>query len=522
MKNLKYLIIIIIFIFIHSFSFWFTSLWWDNLGSSFDLLKNIVEDAYLVLWPLMFLAWKFLSNTFVYWSSFGIDVILWKLWHMIRVFANYLIWFIFIISIFVYFFKSDSSLSWKKILPRIVIAWIFVNISWFLIATLIDISSILILAAWSIWNVFSDSKLAKNFDNTSMMVPLTINTDSTGNFISIVWKDWKEYNACIRNKDNKLVKAPCFSFKNWQFVILNKNWSTDLTKSIWVSSKNISWDGLGMLISLFRYINWSFLSSNVNNTVSWYFTEIINFFLLFILIIPFIILSIILVVRVVLLWVIIPLSPLIFWAYILWIFNSEIKNKFIDIITLIFQPAYIVFMLSIWFIFIQAIQSLAPVTEDKNKLETLWLYNWWTKDKNIKDKSWKNVEKTVQTVNIWWKNDPLIVIQAEYDKKQGKTDSNTDYKNILYYFWWIIANLLSAFVLWTLVFIAFRSNKITRKISDPVETYAKKWLEALPIFPAWHSVLSLEQTWSDVMSWIPKQLSQQQTRELTNKFKKNW
>ena len=513
MKIIKTLSIIFIWILLTSFSFWFTNLWGDNLWNSSDLFEKIVDYAYLILWPLMVISWKFLSNNFVYGSSFGIDNVLWQLWQLVRTFSNYMIWFIFIASIFIYFFKADSNLSWKKNLPRVVIAAVFINMSWFLIAVLIDISTVLTLAAWSIWATFDSSNTQKNQQNKDMIVPITINTDNTKNFISIEWKNWKEYNSCLRDKDNKVLNSPCFSFKDGKFIIIKESWEEDetLTKSIWwADSKKIAWDNVWMLISLFRYMNGAFLVDNTNNSVNWFLLESTKLLLLLVLIVPFLLLSIILIVRVVVLWVVIPLSPFILWAYILWIFDSEIKKRFKDIITLIFQPAYIVFMLSIWFVFIQSIQSMIPNNkEDTKKLETLWLYN--KQDKNL----WSG--KVLKTINIWenW----LFTIQSEYNKKGWTNDNVSNYKNILSYIPWMIANLLSAFVLWSLVFIAFKSNSITEKIAQPIETYAKEWLKAAPIFPKGQSVASLEQTaWN--IKWLDRQILPQQNAKLNDEFKK--
>lgn len=510
MNVLKVLIIVFTFFLIPCFSFW-ANVWQDNLWGFAEGLKHLVQYAYFILWPFMFLAWKFLSNNFIYGSAFSIDNVLWQLWQVVRVFSNYMIWIIFIASIFIYFFKADSKLSWKKMLPRIVISSIVINISWFLIAVLLDISSVLILAAWSIWNVFNNSNPKNNIQDKNIMVPITIDPDSKENFISIQDKSWKEYNACIRDKNEKIVNAPCFSFKDSNFVILDKNGKKDeqLTKNLWITSKKVSWDSLGMLISLFRYMNGSFLEDNTTNTSNSIIVSIIKLILLIVLIVPFIILSIILVIRVVFLWVIIPLSPFILWSYILWIFDSEIKKRFKDIITIIFQPAYVVFMLSIWFIFIQAIHFMIPNNDKKNTLNALWVYDWWT------ETDWKwNV---TQILNLWkWWN---FSIQVTHKKKDGTSDNSSDIKNIISYIPWIVANLLSAFVLWSLVFIAFKSNSITKKVSDPIEAYAKTWLKTLPILPRWQSVTSLSKTvWN--LREIPQHMANQQYGDLTKTFKK--
>ena len=51
------------------------------------------------------------------------------------------------------------------------------------------------------------------------------------------------------------------------------------------------------------------------------------------------------------------------------------------------------------------------------------------------------------------------------------------------YFFWLLANMIAAFVLWTLVFVAFKSSKFTEKIATSVDTYVKKTIETAPIIP---------------------------------------
>jgi hypothetical protein len=66
---------------------------------------------------------------------------------MVRAFSNYALGFFFVAGIFIYFFKSDSKFAWKSLLPKIAIASVLINMSWFLFAVLIDFSTILTTAA---------------------------------------------------------------------------------------------------------------------------------------------------------------------------------------------------------------------------------------------------------------------------------------------------------------------------------------------------------------------------------------
>jgi len=512
MRNFKYLILAFVLLFNgvsyadplinSSFSSWVNS------------LHLFLNTLYLIIRPLLIIWWKFLSNSFVYWSAFGIDNILWKLWQLVRTFMNYAIWFIFIFSIFVYFFKWDSKYSWKKLLPKIVIASVIVNISWFLIAVLLDLSTIFTVAAGNIWWIFTNliSKTDHNIKKQVLQVPIVMDMDKWfKNFIWIKNPEWTGLiYQCIYKTWWKIWNPPCLSNKYGKFVILWKNWTidkklNDKIKKIWITTKDIDYSTVWMLFSLFRYINTAFLTDNTNSLSQVAVLSIVKIILLLVLIIPFIVLSIIFVIRVVILRVVIPMSPIILWSFILWIWDSQIKWKLKDIISIIFQPAYVVFMLSIWFVFIQSVYTMIPSPKKQN-------------DNSILNKLQITQTKNKNAINIW----DLAYIYVKSSKDSWQTSNEFDPKNVLAYFTWIIANLLSATVMWMLVFIALKSNSFTKKISSIVDTYAQKVITTTPII-WWQSIDSTRQ----IISWLhqipdwQRQHQMQEQDKIKDLFKKN-
>jgi len=519
MKYIKYLILIII-LFLLQWNTYAALTVSSSFSNWLDSLHTLLTTLYLIIRPFLIIWWKFLSNTFVYGSAFGIDNVLWQLWQLVRTFTNYIIWFVFLFSIFVYFFKWDSKYSWKKLLPKIIIAWVVVNMSWFLLAVLLDFSTILLVAAWGIWHQFTNisQKTNSNIKKDVIRLPLTFNTDKwmdkllyvkikgTDNLCQNKFKEDVDecyFYQCIYWDWGKILNAPCLSIMNWNFVILKNdgtknNTLTDKLIENWITIKDIDYSSVWQLFSLFRYMNTSFLTDNTNSLSQVAVLTILKLILLVVLIIPFILLAIILVIRVLILWVVIPMSPIILWAYILWIWDSQVKWKLKDIISLIFQPVYVVFMLSIWFIFIQAVHTMIP-SPDKTDKKTILEQLQFTPE-------WEN------GISLWW----LAQIQVKYNKDNWKTTNNVDPKNILSYFSWIIANLFSAIVMWILVFIALKSNKWTKQISSTVETYAWKAVTTTPII-AGQSIDSMKK----VTKWlqnIPNWMKQGQQSELTNKF----
>jgi hypothetical protein len=256
MKYIKWIVFVVISILFITWIVFADPAWMNNSIPVGDLadFQKFVHLLYLILRPLLIIWWKFLSNEFVYGSSFGIDNVLWKLWQMTRVFANYMIWIILIFSIFIYFFKSDSNLSWKKILPRIVISAIVVNMSWFIIAVLIDFSSILTVAFWDIWHqmtkIITNTSNVK--ENDSILLPIVMDTDSTNWFIYI--KEWWEkiypciYNLWTGNKNPVPVNVPCLDLFWWWKKIIWK----DNKWNVISDSTLLSWINLVVWTNLYR------------------------------------------------------------------------------------------------------------------------------------------------------------------------------------------------------------------------------------------------------------------------------
>lgn len=162
----------------------FFNLWWlwinnvvyaDNQGewtqnASFqeratDWLENLSfleRGCYVLLYPILILAWALVNNSWVYAEVFKFDAVLWQLWNIVRNLANYALWFIFVFKIFQYLVDQKKAGKIKDILQSSLIAWIWIQASWFLLAVLIDISNVLtysvgwlpihILGTKDLWN----------------------------------------------------------------------------------------------------------------------------------------------------------------------------------------------------------------------------------------------------------------------------------------------------------------------------------------------------------------------------------
>ena len=120
----------------------------EKIVKSFENLSFIKKVVYVLIHPMLIVAGKLVDNSFVYWGAFGFDAVLWRLRNIMRNLANYTLWFIFIYKIFEYLIKKSWNDKIKSLLISSLIAGIWIQASWFIMATLIDLSTILTYWVW--------------------------------------------------------------------------------------------------------------------------------------------------------------------------------------------------------------------------------------------------------------------------------------------------------------------------------------------------------------------------------------
>lgn len=118
------------------------------MGSIIDILQALLQIIYIIMWPLLFIAGLALDNTLVYGEFINLDGILWTFWKISQNLANFALGGLVLFEVIKYVFLSTNSNldSVYKVLQGSLIAGIGIQVSWILIAVLIDISTILIVA----------------------------------------------------------------------------------------------------------------------------------------------------------------------------------------------------------------------------------------------------------------------------------------------------------------------------------------------------------------------------------------
>lgn len=115
-----------------------------------ELLDLILKVIYILLWPLLVVAWRALDNTLVYGSLFHLDVPLWKFRNILKNFANFTLWFLVLFAILKSIFTNSWMWSLKdkdgksplSIIKKTLVAGILIQASRFLLAATIDVSTV--------------------------------------------------------------------------------------------------------------------------------------------------------------------------------------------------------------------------------------------------------------------------------------------------------------------------------------------------------------------------------------------
>lgn len=188
----------------------------ERLSSFNDIAAEAMRWLYMLLWPLIFVCGLALDNSLIYWEWFHLDVPLYTIWNIMKNFANFALWFMVVLSIVLNvfsFWKWWGKLKPKDIITKTLIAWVLIQMSWFLPAAIIDVSTILTYSIW--W--LPMTVLEKNNDYMNMPI-LWLNTTLS------TQEQWSDMD---------------FYYTYWDHVVYQCR--TEKIASLWTGSSYIVW-----------------------------------------------------------------------------------------------------------------------------------------------------------------------------------------------------------------------------------------------------------------------------------------
>ena len=410
-----------------------TSFMWETFYWILNLLN-------LIWIPFAILAWKIFSNDFVYWTFMNMDKILWEIWNFSKNASLIILWFIFIVLIFSLFIWKTKDIG--KNLAKLVLAWVLIPLSWFIIWSLVSLSTILLVAVWSfpfkVVNV-DISSIPIGYCKRIELSP-TLGPNISKDIVDCKWKWWNINNFIKEMND---LSWPLLYI--WQAILyLDSNW--------WILDEN------------------QLKKSNENlvKAVSIWF--VLKLIVLLLFVIPIIWLIIIWLIRIFWLWIYIWFSPFIildqiFWWKFLWQKN---EFKFSQMIWLIFQPVVIVFVMWVVLIFLASLRSIMIVDYSQNKVSN-WLVKLWVCKDNIN--------------SFCIENKPVFEVQWNLLK---------DFvQSVWWFFGYLIFLILVTIILGALIKIASKTTEITSSVVENLYKFSKDSIMAVPIIPTWRWWVSL-------------------------------
>lgn len=416
-----------------------------------DLL-NMLLNIFSWLWMLLAtIAGKFMTNAFIYNSTYFSEATLFKMRQWVRTFVNFFIWFLFIFLIFKSFWSWDSTTGLKKQLPMLLLTAILTQMTWFLMWALIDVSNIATVAVWSLPSqVIEDNQKYQDFiQDETVKMPKTVQIDLSNNVSQekIVQSSW-DSNVSISDVMDNITQD-----------------FNDLTGPLMFLGYSI------LEINKITIDPWTWKDEVKSVIISFLFGFLIS--LMFI--VPLLMLAIVNIIRVWYIWMWIVFSPVVVLLSLLgkelWWWWKSLDKLFNvkTVLWLIFVPVTVVAALSLCLIL--AISIKAGLTEWSND-DKFDMWGGVVIEDNYKDAGGSGFSKiTTPTwemtmigsiLETWWK-----------------------------WIWYIIISLFTCFLLWTVVKVSFMTSDIAQKITDPIFKSMENIWTSSEIVP-WVSVAGIK------------------------------
>lgn len=400
-------------------------------------------------------AGKLMSNAFVSGSILGLDKYLFQARNIVRIISNLLL-AVILFKIW-YDVLKDGTTKWlgTKIV-KAVVAGIVINLSWFLLGAIVDLSTVMTVWVSSIWNnlIKTSPALKWTIQRQYICIPKTYTVNYKSNDNSII-----NIPSCLLDADT--VNPDALEYYNVY------QWNEIINK---ISPQQDDMSGplyyFGM--SIFRFFDYTDINStNINSLQSVTIWFVIKFFLMLMFITPLVALMVVNFKRMIMIWIRFALSPFIVIKNIIWRDSwfgfidkiwewvwgiSDNKRSFFDIwsiIWAIFTPVTVVASLyiSIFIIWAFAWQLMPAVT------------NTSTFNAELDSK----ISVDGNTITIWegWS----FSLDADFTNTK-------DYAG--WAIWYLIMTLFVTMLLWAVLKVWLSTSDL---VSSTWQNIMKKWKE---------------------------------------------
>lgn len=319
---------------------------------------NYIVSVSSWLWIIFAkIAWEFLTNKRIYWEALWLDVLLRKYWNLVKNLANFWLWLYFVYIIFKWListWKESIASTLKNNLLWLLIAGIWIQVSWFLTAAVIDASTIALAAAWAL-----PSQIMSKNSNVETSVEDNLKTIFSANWtkidkpihIDLFCKD-SQSTLCQPAEDQKMDRPQTLTW---------------LIDQMMPRADDVSWP---LYFMWFSIVNISGIQNINSDDIKWtIFNLIIQWWTSIIFAIEMLILCVAALIRILYLWMFIVLSPLTILlscmeqAWEKWLKESKLYKTIMKHINIssfllnVFKPTIIVLWLWVATLFVSFMKT---------------------------------------------------------------------------------------------------------------------------------------------------------------------
>lgn len=455
-----------------------------------DILLRVFSWAWMIIATL---AWQLMSNEWVYGSKIGIDNSLWNLWNHIKTLSNFAIGGFFLYHVFKGIIWKDT-FNLKQMLPKFLITSILVNMSWFLMGALVDLSNLATAAVGDIPRVFFKDDIQ-------------IDSEAKKLFASIPEK--VEVDLSCKNP----------ILQNWAKDPNTKKYELDEVRAKY---NDMSGPLLYMWLSIFRFQDYNFANDDVKSFKDLSIGAGLKLIVLIMFLAPIIWLLVVNLKRVWYLWFIVVFLPVailfdkkiglsstpkmdwkIGWQ------SLETLISFKEIIWMVFTPVFTIAAMSLAMILTTSMYYVLGWTPwYKNATGTTSISLWW--GTTIA----KKAENTTALVTPW----SDITIQGDI------------FWEVTSYAWWLVGYLIMIWftiaVLWWVLGASVSGSKLAKATYDGIMDLwlsAAKWFKFIPLpggagNASIGSLLNSKDQLIKDLTWQTNASIQNQSTRMTQKF----
>lgn len=253
----------------------------DKLIDINEILDFWLKLIYALLWPVLFIAWWALDNSWVYGSFLHLDASLWSLWNIMKNFANFALWFFVLYAIVknIFYAFKDNNDEWSplSVIKKTLIAGVLIQMSWFLMAVMIDLSTILTYSIGGLpMTVLQNNPVYKELPILWVNASLNSNNGSWETMGLDFYSTYDDKNLA----QCKISKMPGFS---WQFIVgrekinlssweVFEKWLCSL--AAWPYKYNDLWSGYDNTDNIsYQYVINTKIKEALTGTVQWWIDE---------------------------------------------------------------------------------------------------------------------------------------------------------------------------------------------------------------------------------------------------------